>query len=571
MKLPEINLSRPCLAAIAIVMVFLLAGAIGHDPWKPDEAYSFGLVLHILQSGQWIVPTLAGEPFMEKPPLYYLTAAASARLFSPWLALHDGARLASAFYVGLAALLAGLAARRFFGPGSGNRAALLLVGSFALAPHAHEMITDTALLAGFALAILGLAFALERPRLAGAMLGTGVGIGFMSKGLVEPAMMGSACLVLLAFRRFRSRAYLASLAWALLFALPWLTVWPTLLYRENPELFGEWFWDNNFGRYFGLVRLGANDEPWFFTRTLPWFTFPVGVIAAGASIAGLWRRDDQFRAALEINAAVAFSVILVLGTSSTVRALYALPLLLPLAILGSGFVHRVPARVGLLASGLLAAVTLGALAFAWWIWGHAFAHDGRVPSVEQLNRWLSPDFDFPFEPRAVAVAAAISIAWLALWGFRRVSWLHLWCANVTAFWGVYMVLLLPWIDNAKSFRAPFEDLGAEIVNPARCVGSMGLGEPQRAMLQYVAGITTVRREVEPRACRYLVLQSRGSGRMPLLPMGDWDLLWEGRRPGERIERFQLWESPRIEAHYAEGAGPRAAPSVTARARASASD
>ena len=34
---------------------------VGHDPWKPDEAYSFGLVLDQLERGDWVVPMLAGE------------------------------------------------------------------------------------------------------------------------------------------------------------------------------------------------------------------------------------------------------------------------------------------------------------------------------------------------------------------------------------------------------------------------------------------------------------------------------------------------------------------------------
>src|SRR4051812_47858282 len=74
---------------------WILPGLLGHDPWKPDEAYTFGLVNHILQSGDWIIPTLGGEAFMEKPPLFFLTAALFAKIFSPVLALHDGARLAT--------------------------------------------------------------------------------------------------------------------------------------------------------------------------------------------------------------------------------------------------------------------------------------------------------------------------------------------------------------------------------------------------------------------------------------------------------------------------------------------
>ena len=93
----------------------MLSGLLGRDPWKPDEAYSFGLVYHILQSGDWVVPTLAQEPFMEKPPLFYITAALFAKGFGWLLPLHDAARLANAFYLGLAFLFIGLAGEELYG------------------------------------------------------------------------------------------------------------------------------------------------------------------------------------------------------------------------------------------------------------------------------------------------------------------------------------------------------------------------------------------------------------------------------------------------------------------------
>src|SRR6266849_5817097 len=133
------------LLTLAIVAAFLIPGIFGHDPWKQDEGYTFGMVLHILESGDWVVPTLAGVPFMEKPPLYYLTAAATARVFSPFLPLHEGARLASLLFVATGLLFAALAARRLFGATRGSACALLIAGSIGFAQHSHEMITDTAL------------------------------------------------------------------------------------------------------------------------------------------------------------------------------------------------------------------------------------------------------------------------------------------------------------------------------------------------------------------------------------------------------------------------------------------
>src|SRR3954469_2789120 len=78
---------------ILLCVAWLLPGLVGHDPWKPDEAYTFGVGYEMIQGGSWVAPALAGEPFLKEPPLYYLTAAASALLFSPILPLHDGARL----------------------------------------------------------------------------------------------------------------------------------------------------------------------------------------------------------------------------------------------------------------------------------------------------------------------------------------------------------------------------------------------------------------------------------------------------------------------------------------------
>ncbi|MEJ1268526.1 hypothetical protein WDV93_20570 [Pantoea ananatis] len=56
----------PLLLCLVIFACWLLPGLVGHEPWKPDEAYTFGLIRHIAQSGDWVVPTLAGEPFYGK-------------------------------------------------------------------------------------------------------------------------------------------------------------------------------------------------------------------------------------------------------------------------------------------------------------------------------------------------------------------------------------------------------------------------------------------------------------------------------------------------------------------------
>src|SRR5258708_9767842 len=127
---------------------------------------------------------------MEKPPLFYISAAYVAALFSAWLRLRDGARLTSGLYAAATLVLVGLSARAAWGEGRGLVAMIAFLGCIGLLVDSHLMFTDIALLAGFALSYYGLALSRTRPALAGLALGTGVGIGFMSKGLLAPGMAG---------------------------------------------------------------------------------------------------------------------------------------------------------------------------------------------------------------------------------------------------------------------------------------------------------------------------------------------------------------------------------------------
>ena len=47
-----------------------------------------GIIREMADSRDWVVPTLNGIPFLEKPPLYYVTGgliAKGASSFAPWV------------------------------------------------------------------------------------------------------------------------------------------------------------------------------------------------------------------------------------------------------------------------------------------------------------------------------------------------------------------------------------------------------------------------------------------------------------------------------------------------------
>src|SRR5260370_40311995 len=122
----------------------------------------------MLRSGDWIGPTVGGQPFVEKPPLYYWVSWATAAAASPWLALHDGARLASAVFVLVSIVATAWAARLCWGEGAAAAAVLLFLAPLGLGSHAEKMQGDLALLGGVAAPGPGAAGGVPRRRLGGA-------------------------------------------------------------------------------------------------------------------------------------------------------------------------------------------------------------------------------------------------------------------------------------------------------------------------------------------------------------------------------------------------------------------
>lgn len=517
-------------------LAWLLPGLVAHDPWKPDEAHTFGVVLEILQGGSWVIPHIAGEPFLDRPPLFHLSAAASALLLSPLLPLHDGARLAAGLWIALALLFCALASRELHGPRHGLTAALLLLGCFGLVVRGHQLISDTAALAGFAMGYYGFALALRRAAPGGLWIGSGCGLVFMTLGVAETAILAMLAMLLPISTAWRNPRYAAALLAAAAAALPWMLIWPLLLQQHDATLFGHWLHTETITRAPGEWLSGLL----YYLRILPWYAFPVWPLALWS----LWRLHGRPQLATSpvMLCVTGLAVTLaVLAAAAEPRELRALPLLLPIALLA------VPGIDTLRRGAANGWTWFSIMAFTFFIvvgWFYWVALELGLPArLHGHLHAIRPGYDFGFRLLPFLLGVAYTAGWLAL--IIRLPRnpekpLIIWAGGITAVWALLATLFIGWVDTTKSYRSMIADLSRALPAQHRCIASRDLGEAQRAMLHYFAGIRTQRIETKPRSvdCDLLLIQGRPLDDI-VLPAG-WQKIWEGHRPGDKDERFRLY-------------------------------
>jgi len=526
---------------LLLCLAWLLPGLVGHAPWKPDEATTFGIVYHILKTGEWLVPTLAGEPDLSFGPLYYWTAAVFAKLFSWALPVHDAARLASGFYMVLTLGASAMAARELYGPTMQRLALGLLIGCIGLLAHAHEMVTDTALLAGYATVLWGFALSARRPNLAGGLIGVGVGVAFLSRGIVPLALVMVCAALLPMFPHWRNRRYALTLLIALLASLPFLGIWPWLLHHFARSAFFEWWriWNVPLLMKFSFTL--AHNKFLYFLRLMPWFAWPVLPITLWT----LWGYRERLLREPRFQLPLLFFCLTFIftGLNAEARDIHALPVLLPLMLLavpGAETLRRGAAN----ALGWFGIMTFGILAiFLWFSWMTLMlGHPERL--LRNLMKF-QPGFVPHFEWLALVFALLLTLLWLLpLRGsFRsgRRAVFH-WSAGITLVWGLGTTLMLPWLDHNKRYTGVMAKLKQHLPAHYNCIGSAGLGEPQRAMLYYYADIRTKRAEraeFDAYGCDLFLLQT--NPRHPdSRPGAGWVKLWQGSRPGDKTEAFVLF-------------------------------
>jgi 4-amino-4-deoxy-L-arabinose transferase-like glycosyltransferase len=223
------------------------------------------------------------------------------------------------------------------------------------------------------------------------------------------------------------------------------------------------------------------------------------------------------------------------------RDMDVLALLVPLSIpAGAAAMALRRGAANALASFAVVTFTIVA-SYMWLMWLATLS--GFPQGLARTATRLEPGFVFQVQWLSLAFAVLVTAAWWVLILRTERSTLRsvtYWAAGMTLIWGLVSTLWLPWIDYGKSYRSVAESLRKALPARTRCVESRGLGEAQRAVLHYHAGLVTRRAEMHGRTdCPYLLVQSSTRVRSAE-PEAGWVRVWEGRRQPRDRERLRLY-------------------------------
>jgi 4-amino-4-deoxy-L-arabinose transferase-like glycosyltransferase len=261
---------EPCRILSVLLLVLLPAAllypCLSFHLFEPDESRYAEIGREMLQRGEWVVPYLQSEPYLDKPPLLYWSIEASYRLFGVNVA---AARLVPALAVQGCILLVYFLGRRSVG----ERAAFWGALALSLAPGwmvmGRLLLMDGLLTLWTTLALLSAFEAVRGERLRWGwwlLASAACALGVLTKGpvavvlLLPPLMMqrwltGTGCRI--------GRAGLAAfLLVVLALTLPWYAA----MSLRIPAFARDFFWEHNIRRF--LAPFAHEHGIWFYAPVL---------------------------------------------------------------------------------------------------------------------------------------------------------------------------------------------------------------------------------------------------------------------------------------------------------------
>lgn len=328
-------------------VLLFLCGMANHGLKDAQEPYVGGIIREMVDSRDWVVPTLNGQPYLEKPPLYYICGSLFAlcfHSFAPWVL-----RLPSALFSLATVLWIAWLGRRRGSSTAGWWAGLMVGTSDLFFRTGHTAVVDMSLVFTVSLG-LGFVWLLnEEPENQARWsncVWLGMGLAFLAKGPLGPLLIGLPLVAqLFLFRDLPLLRRLFKPRWGMALCVSMAGSWILLLWlRGGWSYFEDAMIRNSIGRFLqspGLVpmtgALGQHREnPFIYILHSPFNLMPWLFLAAGSLFAkwplARWREDGAARLFIPL---VLIVDVGFLSVSSMRRAVYVLPVI-PLVFLHVG-------------------------------------------------------------------------------------------------------------------------------------------------------------------------------------------------------------------------------------------
>ncbi|MBX3422835.1 MAG: glycosyltransferase family 39 protein [Pirellulaceae bacterium] len=261
------------LAGVAVMT--LAAVSIGHSLnhplFEPDETRYAQIALEMYETGDWTVPKISGQAYMDKPPMLFWSIATSYHLLG---VSQFAARAPVALAAWLTILTTYVLGRKLFGTGAAVAGTCCLLCTGLLAVASRFLLTDAILTFATTTASLAMIMALHREssRSTGLWLilaGVAIGLGILTKGpialLLTIPPVGIYYRLSNQVRQLHHWHYLAVLAPALSLPAPWFV----LMLLKQPGFIQYFFWKHNFQRFTDTFQ---HEQPF-------WFYLPILLVA----------------------------------------------------------------------------------------------------------------------------------------------------------------------------------------------------------------------------------------------------------------------------------------------------
>ena len=505
---------------IVLCLIWVFAGLFGHAPWKGYETQSISAI-HAVLNGHVLAPLAASEDSLANPPLYYWTGAILGELFTPFISLHDASHLINALWMGFTILMIGMVNRELWGIGFGRQAALIFIGSVGLILNVHTLMPSIATLTGLTMGFYGLALSKRRPFRSAMLLGLGLGLSFLSGGILPLLiLMLSALLLPTCFEIWRTRRYGLVLSLSLLASLPFLIIWPTLLWWYQHDIFIKWI--NSF-------YLFQTQNYIFYIKNLSWFTWP----ALPLAIWGLWKFKHKMWSQAKFQLPIVFFISTLIITASYAKTNQALlmPFLIPLSTIAAGSIETLR-RGAASALNWFGIILFSTLLFLIWL-GWSAMLTGYPQKTYERMQFLAQTNESHFNVFILIIAILLTVIWIFSMIKTRItnrSCTTNWSIGLTVSWALLMALWLPWINHKKDFSPLFLSM-EKVIQDKTCLTTHNINDAQIDLIDYYLNIKATREDKRSN-CHYLLVYQSHKKNLPSMTE-NWKLVWSGKQPGDK--------------------------------------